>query len=85
MKIEISVYWPDSWKSIVLTEKEYQSIIDGNPLEKEGDGYTYEGEDFSDFWSFEGGLDGELEVTYDDGGVGFIGTLSECEIAEIED
>ena len=38
-KIRISVYWPDDWKSVVITQKQYQSILDGKPLEKDGEGY----------------------------------------------
>ena len=84
-KIRISVYWPDDTKSVILTQKEYQSILDGNPLDKVGEGYCYDGEDFEDRWSFEGGLDGNLIVRYgDDGGVGFDGNLSDCDIEEIE-
>ncbi len=84
-KIRISVYWPDDTKSVILTQKEYQSILDGKPLDKDGEGYSYDGEDFEDRWSFEGGLDSNLIVTYgDDGGVGFDGNLSDCEIEEIE-
>jgi len=85
-KIRISVYWPDDTKSVILTQKEYQSILDGNPLDKDGEGYCYDGEDFEDRWSFEGGLDSNLIVNYgDDGGVGFDGNLSDCEIEEIEE
>jgi hypothetical protein len=84
-KIKISVYWPDDWKSIIITQKEYQSILDGNPLEKDGEGYSYEGEDFIDWWSFKGGLDSNLLVSYgEDGGVGYDGPLSGCEIEVIE-
>jgi hypothetical protein len=37
--------------------------MDGNSFEAEGGGYCYEGEDFTDWWSFEGGLDGHLVVS----------------------
>jgi len=40
-KIKISVYWPDDTKSVILTQKEYQSILDGNSLDKDGEGYCY--------------------------------------------
>ena len=85
-KIKISVYWPDDWKSIIITQKEYQSILNGNPLEKDGEGYSYEGEDLSNWWSFKGGLDSYLLVSYGgDGGVGYEGPLSGCEIEVIEE
>ena len=81
-KITISVYWPDDWKSVVLDEEEYQEILSGEPFDKEGEGYYYEGEDFEDWWSFEGDGNGNINVvvSYGDGGVGFDGTLDDCEI-----
>lgn len=83
-KIRISVYWPDDWKSVVITQKEYQSILEGNSFETCGEGYSYEGEDFNDWWEFEGGKDCNVVVSYNDGGVGYDGPLSGCEFEEIE-
>jgi diphthamide synthase subunit DPH2 len=83
-KIRISVYWPDDWKSVVITQKEYQYILQGNSFETFGEGYSYEGEDFSDLWTFEGGKDCNVVVSYGDGGVGYDGPISGCEIEEIE-
>lgn len=34
---------------------------------------------------FEGGLEGNLVVSYNDGGVGYDGPLSDCEIEEIKE
>lgn len=85
MKIRISVYWPDDWKSIVITQIEYQSILDGNPYEDIGEGYSYDGEEFEDYWAFEGGINGNVVVSYDDGGVGYDGPLSSCKIELIEE
>ena len=84
-KIRISVYWPDDWKSVVITQKQYQSILDGKPLKKDGEGYSYEGEEFSDWWTFEGGADSKVIVNYSGEGVGFEGALSDCEIEDDED
>ena len=84
-KIRISVYWPDDWKSVVITQKQYQSILDGKPLKKDGEGYCYEGEEFSDWWTFEGGTDSKVIVNYSGEGVGFEGSLSDCEIEEVEE
>jgi hypothetical protein len=85
-KIRISVYWPDDWKSIIITKKEYQSILDGKPFKISGEGYSYDGEDFNDFWSFEGSPDNNLVVRYgEDGGEGYNGPLSGCEVEEIEE
>jgi hypothetical protein len=82
-KVRISVYWPDDWKSVILDQEEYRSILAGQSLELEGEGYSYEGEDFQDYWFFAGGLEGNVIVTYDDGGVGFEGILRDCDIEEI--
>ncbi len=85
-RIEVSIYWPDGWKSVILTPKEYQSILAGKPFSKDGEGYGYDGEDFQDWWSFEGGMEGKVVVSYgDDGGEGFNGRLSDCEIQELEE
>jgi hypothetical protein len=81
-KIRISVLWPDDWKSVVLEQREYKKILAGKPFEKEGEGYSYEGKNFQDYWYFNGGCDSDVVVTYDDGGTGFEGTLDECEIEE---
>lgn len=43
-------------------------------------GYSYEGDLFQDVWWFEGGIDGAIEVTYNDGGTGLSGKLSDAEI-----
>jgi len=49
-----------------------------------GKGYSYEGDFFWDYWSFAGGLDDDLEVTYgSDGGTGFIGKLRDAEVREV--
>jgi antitoxin component YwqK of YwqJK toxin-antitoxin module len=80
MIVKLSVYWPDDWKSVILSKSEWEEILSGKSFSKDGEGYHYEGEKFSDWWSFQGGLDGGVEVTYDGGGVGFIGTLSDTEI-----
>ena len=84
-KIRISVYWPDDWKSIVITHKEYQSILAGSPFEASGEGYSYDGVDFDDWWTFEGGVNCNVVVRYNDGGVGYEGPLSGCEIEEIDE
>ena len=47
-----------------------------------GDGYYYEGEAFQDYWHLGGGLEGSLEVTYDDCGEGFVGRLCDARIEE---
>ena len=78
--IQLSVYWPDDWKSVILTISEYDEILNGKEFVKDGEGYGYEGEIFSDTWWFEDGIDGKVEVTYDDSGTGFSGILSDSVI-----
>ena len=80
--IKLSVYWPDDWKSVILSMSEWEEILSGKEFSKDGEGYGYEGEEYFDLWWFEGGLDGDVEVTYDDGGTGFIGKLSDEEITK---
>ena len=78
----ISVYWPDDWKEITLTPRNWKKVLRGGPLKIRGKGYLYEGEFFWDYWYFEGGREGGLSVTYTGGGEGFIGKLSEAEVEE---
>ncbi len=77
---KISVYWPYDWKSLVLTEPEWNLILEGNEFSKNGEDYIYDGEVFLTFWWFQGGANGELIVYYDDGGTGFQGKLSDEEV-----
>lgn len=78
----VSVYWPEDWKSIILNPKEYAEILAGNPYSISGRGFYYEGEKFYDGWFFNYGKRGELIVTYDDGGTGFVGDLKDADIEE---
>jgi hypothetical protein len=79
----ISVSWGDCVEvSITLSPKEWAAVVAGNPFSTYGDGYEYEGESFQDHWHLGGGLDGSLEVTYDDGGQGFVGSLKDADIGE---
>jgi hypothetical protein len=84
-RVRISVYWPDDWKEIILNPEDWDSILAGEAFDDAGQGFSYEGEDFQDWWYFSGGLKGELRVTYDDDGEGFCGTLEEAEIEEVEE
>lgn len=68
--------------SITLTPEEWAAIKAGESFSTCGDGYYYEGEAFQDYWHLGGGLQGSLEVTYDDGGPGFVGKLRDARIEE---
>jgi hypothetical protein len=65
---------------LFLDPQNWQELLDGQSLTIDGNGYFYEGDHFFYTWNFEGGLDGELEITYFQenekfsDGVGFIGT-----------
>ena len=79
----ISVTWGYDQHSITLTPRNWARVKKGQPLSIRGKGYYYEGEFFWDGWDFEGGLDGELSVSYGgDGGGGFIGCLGDATIEE---
>ncbi len=83
--VRVSVYWPDDWKEIILLPEDWETILKGETFADFGEGYSYEGEEFEDYWTFAGGIDGELRVTYGEGGEGFIGTLEDATIEEIDE
>jgi hypothetical protein len=79
----ISVSWgSDVTVSITLTPEEWAAVKAGESFSTCGDGYYYEGEAFQDYWHLGGGLEGSLEVTYDDCGEGFVGRLCDAKIEE---
>ena len=81
----ITVSWGYESHSIVLIPRNWSRVKNGKSLSIRGKGYPYEGEFFWDYWHFDGGLTGELIVTYgNDGGTGFIGNLSDSMIEEFE-
>jgi hypothetical protein len=86
-RVSVSVYWPDDWKEIILSPEDWEMILAGEEFCDCGAGYSYEGEEFLDTWHFAGGLDGELRVTYGEGGEGYIGTLDDGEVVieEVEE
>jgi hypothetical protein len=79
----ITVEWGHESHSITLTARNWAAIKAGKPHGQRGKGYQYEGQFFWDYWSFEGGLSGALEVGYgNDGGQGFTGRLADAQIEE---
>ena len=74
LDFEFSDFFED-WKQIVLLPEDWETILKGETFADFGKGYSYEGGEFEDYWTFAGGIDGELCVTYGDGGQGFIGTM----------
>jgi hypothetical protein len=82
----VTVHWGnDVDVSIRLTPANWARVRSGKPLHLRGKGYHYDGELFRDYWSFEGGLEGTLVVTYgeEDPGTGFDGRLADARIEEI--
>jgi predicted nuclease of predicted toxin-antitoxin system len=80
----VSVSWGNEViVSIRLNPRNWARVRRGKPLNIRGKGYCYEAEFFRDYWSFGGGLEGSLTVSYgEDGGVGFEGRLVDARIQE---
>ncbi len=83
-KVILSVYWPDEWKKIELYPSDWRKIQKGKHFTGFGNGYSYEGLKLRDYWEFNNELKGSCKVTYGDACVGFEGSISECEIKEVE-
>ena len=72
--------------SISLTAEAWAAVSAGKPISFQGDEYTYEGETFWDYWSFNSTSAGSLQIEYgDDDGAGFDGELSDASIEEHTD
>lgn len=79
----ITVKWGYEDHSITLTPRNWAAIKAGRPYSQRGAGYRYDAEFFWDYWEFGGGLEGDLTVNYgNDGGQGFVGSLSDAKIEE---
>jgi hypothetical protein len=80
----ISVSWGyDVRVSVTLTPANWAKVQAGKEHGIRGEGYYYEGEFFRDYWVFNGKSEGSLFVGYgEDGGEGFIGSLSDATIEE---
>lgn len=85
--VTVSVEWGYEEHSITLTAEDWARVKSGEELSIEGDGYHYEGEFFSDYWEFAGGMEGDLIVSYgndgDYSGTGFDGKLRDASITEL--
>jgi hypothetical protein len=80
----VTVIWGYESHSITPTPKNWAKVKVGKPLRLRGIGYRYEGKFFWDYWTFAGGLDGDLTVEYGEGldRGGFTGKLSAVTIEE---
>jgi hypothetical protein len=65
---------------LVVSTRNWSTIIRGDKITIRGKGYHYDGEFFRDFWDFFGGLDGKLIIrcgtpeSGDYSAQGFVGT-----------
>lgn len=83
MAVKVAVEWSGECHSVTLTDEQWAMIVAGVPLIVDGPGYAHEGELFQDVWDFAGGVDGDFEVTYGDGGVGWTGSIAGAEITDV--
>jgi hypothetical protein len=77
--VDVTVFWADG--GVEATVK--IPIVDWEKIRKgkkytESTNYWYEGERFTAWFDFNSPKKGELYVTYDGGGEGFIGDISEA-------
>ena len=82
----IVVEWGYDQHEIILTPRNWSQIKRGRKLKIRSRGF-YEGRSQREYWSFAGGLDGDLLVEYGEGlnqGVGFDGMLHDATIEEAE-
>jgi hypothetical protein len=78
-KVEVSVEWGYDSHSILVPMRDWVEIAGGGSYSDE-EPYFYEGKRFTAVWSINGTGENSLEVTYDDGGTGFIGALAGASI-----
>lgn len=91
MSVRIMVEWGYEPHTLDISDSTWEKILSGMPLNIKGNGFGYEGDSFIDTWSFAGGIDGEVVVTYQlldgdimDEGTGYTGLLSGAQIEHLE-
>lgn len=77
-RVRIDVEWGYDLHDLSMTLERWLSILGGRPYRTEKK-YWYEGAQYTGCWHFK---DRQLEVTYDDGGVGWIGDLASIDVLE---
>jgi hypothetical protein len=80
--VTVFVEWGYELHSLKVDQEDWERIQAGESTSISGDGYCYEGSEFSDSWHFTGGIGGDLRVYYcgeEEGseGEGYIGILTE--------
>jgi hypothetical protein len=78
-RIKLMLVWGYEGHHFELAAGHWLNVLAGHCLERRGPNYGYEGKVFSTWWEFEGGLDGDLTVSYSnrhDSAIGFRQSLS---------
>ena len=78
-RIRLMVVWGYEGQHIELSAGHWLNVLAGHSHERRGPNYGYEGKGFSTCWDFDGGLDGNLTVSYSnrhDSAIGFRQSLS---------
>ena len=63
-RISLTVGWGYEGHHIELAAGHWLNVLAGHSLDRRGSNYGYEGQVFSTWWEFEGGLQGNLDVSY---------------------
>jgi hypothetical protein len=83
-RARIAVEWGYATHEVVLSPSDWSLVKRGGALQIKSRGFNDEGGFQWEYWSFSGGLEGDLIVEYgDEGGTGFNGTLDDAMIEEI--
>jgi hypothetical protein len=78
-RIRLMVVWGYEGHHIELSAGHWLNVLAGHSHERRGPNYGYEGKVYSTRWEFNGGLDGDLTVSYSnrhDSAIGFRQSLS---------
>lgn len=78
-RIRLMVVWGYEGQHIELSAGHWLNVLAGHSHERRGPNYGYEGTVFRTWWEFDGGLDGDLTVSYSnrhDSAIGFRQNLS---------
>lgn len=78
----VAVEWGYKVHEVILTPRNWSRVKAGRHFRIRARGYSEDGFQW-EYWTFSGGLHGELLVEYGDGGVGFGGKLRDATIEEL--
>jgi hypothetical protein len=79
--VDVTVSWcyGDCRPTAKIPLADWDEVLKGNPVDASTT-YGYEGKRYHAYFAFNYEGRGSLKVTYDDGGEGFIGDISDAEI-----